>query len=332
MYKRYSPTHISLAVLNRLTKNLNLSYAYRLSPFLQTIDGIYLLEAGDQYCENSSITDFYAYLNKKINQRGGKTVMLPCTISEKSLKNPKIVEDLRRYSLIFARESITYNALLNIGLGEKTRFAPCSAFVMKPKDWTLPELFLSRPVVGITVGVLAQGKELYTKAVFENSRALIHHIFNNTDFAVALIPHVNVGENLTDVIPMHDLYNEFKDTGRIVLINERRADEQKHTIKNCRFLVTVRTHASIAAYSSGVPTLVIGYSQKSKGIAKDLFGTSENYVVSVDSLDTEDKLIKAFEWLVKNEVTVKRKLEKELPAYLNKVRVTYDEIRKMAGA
>jgi len=331
IYKRYSPTHIFLALWRRLTKNQDLNYAYRLKPFFQTVKGVYLLEAGDQYCENDSVKSFYAYVNKKIIQRGGKTVMLPCTISDDSLTNQKTIEDLQKYSLIFARESITYNALLNAGLGKKTRFAPCPAFIMEPKDYNLPELFSSRSVVGLTIGLLAQGKESYTNTVFENSRALIHHILDNTDFAVALIPHVNVGENLTDVTPMHTLYNEFKDTGRVVEISEKRADEQKYVISSCRFLVTVRTHASIAAYSSGVPTLVIGYSQKSKGIAKDIFGTSEHYVVSVESLDSNDKLIKAFLWLEENETAIRKILKEVLPVYLKKVNAIYDEIMKMVG-
>lgn len=331
MYKRYSPIHILIALWSRLIKNQNMNYAYRLKPFFQDIKGIYMLEAGDQYCEDDSLKYFYAYINQKIIQRGGKTVMLPCTISEEALTNTKTIEDLHRYSLIFARESITYNALLNAGLGKNTRFAPCPAFIMEPKECDLPKIFSTRSMVGLTIGILAQGKESYTNAVFENSRALIQHIINNTDFAVSLIPHVNVGKQLTDVTLMHELYNEFKDTGRIVEINERRADEQKYIIKNCRFLVAVRTHASIAAYSSGVPTLVIGYSQKSKGIAKDLFGTSENFIVNIESLNTNDKLTKAFVWLEENENHIRKNLNKVLPSYLQKVRTTYEEIVKLAG-
>lgn len=330
-YKRYTPAHIFLAVWNRIIKSQNLYNAYCLNPFMKAVKGIYLMEAGDQYCENDSVKKFYAYVNRHIVRKGGKTVMLPCTISEESFTDARMLEDLHRYSLIFARESITYDALIKAGFERSARFAPCPAFLMEAKQCSLPELFLSRPVVGLTIGRLAQGKEGYSNAVFENSRALVKHIMGATDFTVALIPHVNVGENLTDVKTLRALYDEFKGSGRIMEISETRADELKYVISHCRFLVTVRTHASIAAYSSGVPTLVIGYSQKSKGIATDLFGSPENYVINADSLTNEEKLTEAFVWMNENESSIRQKLKNVLPLYLQKARTTGNEIVKLAG-
>lgn len=330
-YKRYSPTHIVLAIWNRITKSQILLNTYRLHPFINAVEGIYLLEAGDQYCENDSVKSFYAYVNRKIVQRGGKTVMLPCTISEESFADLKLIEDLQHYTLIFARESITYNALLKAGLGKSARFAPCPAFLMEPKPCALPDLFSSKSVIGLTIGLLAQGKEKYSTSVFENSRTLIRYIIDNTDFAIALIPHVNVGEQLTDVVPLHALYDEFKESGRVVEINEKRADELKFVISNCRFIITLRTHASIAAYSSGVPTLVIGYSQKSRGIANDLFGTHQNYVISVNSLTNNNDLTEAFKWLEESEIYIRQRLEEVLPSYMEKARAMYDEVIKLTG-
>ena len=68
-----------------------------------------------------------------------------------------------------------------------------------------------------------------------------------------------------------------------------------------------------------MPTLVIGYSVKALGIAKDIFGTSENYVISVQDIIKEDELVKAFEWLKKNENEIRKYLLKFMPSYLNKV-------------
>ena len=48
------------------------------------------------------------------------------------------------------------------------------------------------------------------------------------------------------------------------------AAQLKYLVAQCALLVCTRTHASIAGYSSGVPTLVVGYSIKSLGIARDL--------------------------------------------------------------
>lgn len=54
--------------------------------------------------------------------------------------------------------------------------------------------------------------------------------------------------------------------------------------------IGARTHATIAAYSSLVPTLVVGYSVKARGIARDLFGTEKNYVLPVQLLRKEEDL------------------------------------------
>ena len=54
--------------------------------------------------------------------------------------------------------------------------------------------------------------------------------------------------------------------------------ELKGFIARCRFFVGARTHATIAAYSSCIPTFSVGYSIKAKGIAQDIFGTYKNYV------------------------------------------------------
>ena len=70
----------------------------------------------------------------------------------------------------------------------------------------------------------------------------------------------------------------------------------KGYIAKCRFFVGARTHATIAAYSTEVPTLVVGYSIKSRGIAKDIFGSEENYVIPIEQIKEENKLTQAFIW------------------------------------
>ena len=97
------------------------------------------------------------------------------------------------------------------------------------------------------------------------------------------------------------------------MIEDHTAEEQKGIIARCRFLIAARTHASIAAYSEKVPTLVIGYSVKAKGIAQDLFGTYENYVLPVQSLKNKNDMIDAFKWLQNNESNIKKQLDTIIP-------------------
>ena len=69
------------------------------------------------------------------------------------------------------------------------------------------------------------------------------------------------------------------------MVGDAPCEELKGCISRCRFLVAARTHASIAAYSTGVPTLVAGYSVKARGIARDLFGTEDGHVLPVQAMD-----------------------------------------------
>jgi colanic acid/amylovoran biosynthesis protein len=105
--------------------------------------------------------------------------------------------------------------------------------------------------------------------------------------------------------------------------------ELKYIISKCRFLIAARTHASIAAYSTCVPTLVVGYSVKAKGIAKDIFGTDDNYVIPVQSLKENGDLIKAFKWIQENEDKIRIYLQRVMPDYCAKVWLAGDEIKKL---
>ena len=91
-----------------------------------------------------------------------------------------------------------------------------------------------------------------------------------------------------DLKTLEVLYAYFKDNERVMLITNEgyNAAELKFIISKCVFFIGARTHSTIAAYSSQVPTLVLGYSVKSIGIATDIFGTEEGYVVEAKDLES----------------------------------------------
>jgi polysaccharide pyruvyl transferase WcaK-like protein len=158
-------------------------------------------------------------------------------------------------------------------------------------------------------------KEASSGIVMKNYKRLIRSILDKTDCAVALIPHV-VWDGNDDRIALQELYSEFENTKRVVMIDDCNCMQLKGYISRCRLFVGARTHATIAAYSSNVPTLVLCYSIKSRGIAKDLFGTDEKYVIPVQALEKEGDLEKAFWWLWKNENMIRQRLETVMPDYV----------------
>lgn len=84
----------------------------------------------------------------------------------------------------------------------------------------------------------------------------------------------------------------------------------KDCIARCSFFIGARTHATIAAYSSCVPTLAVGYSVKAKGIATDLFGTEKNYVLPVQEIHSETDLAKTSRYLFDHGPIISEHLKK----------------------
>lgn len=277
---------------------------------------------GDNYCYKGYNEELRA-INEKFKQKNIRTILWGCSIEPEILDND-LVRDLSEYSIIFARESITYNALLQKGLNNVKLF-PDSAFQLDRIDLPLPKNFIEKKMVGINISPLILEHEENKGLLLENIDNLINHILKNTDFNIALIPHVVWSHN-DDRIPLAEILKKHGESERIVLLEDHNAIEQKGFIARCRFLFAARTHASVAAYSQHVPTVVLGYSVKSKGIAKDIFGSYENFVVPVKNLHTTQELVNSFEFLRKNEDEILNKYEEVMPKYKEKCLKAFKEI------
>lgn len=269
---------------------------------------------GDNYCYSKPT---YIYImNKILRKYDVPTILWGCSV-EKNLIDAEMKLDLNRYEKIVARESISYDILREIGF-KNIFLLPDPAFQLDRVDLSLPEEFVEGNTVGINVSPMIIGYEKNQGMTLQNYKVLIQYIIDHTDMQVALIPHV-VWKDNDDRIPLKILYDSFKETGRICMIADHNAEELKGFIARCRFMVAARTHASIAAYSQEVPTLVVGYSVKARGIAKDLFGSDEGYVVPVQSLNQEDNLKTAFLSLLKNEDEIRGHMNSFMPEYKERV-------------
>lgn len=272
---------------------------------------IYCSIGGDNY--SYGFSEWLFYLNRNINKRGGRTILLGCSILDK-IANKELIQDLSSYEKIICRESLTFSALKQHLPKESIFLIPDPAFQLDRVDLPLPEGFVEGNTVGINVSPMIIGYEKNQGMTLQNYKVLIQYIIDHTDMQVALIPHVVWNHN-DDRIPLKILYDHFKDTGRICMIADHNAEELKGFIARCRFMIVARTHASIAAYSQEVPTLVVGYSVKARGIARDLFGTDQGYVIPVQYLQTEQDLVNSFIHLMKHEKEIKAHFESIMPEY-----------------
>jgi len=299
----------------RLRREDSVYWRWRYRDFGDKIEELDLALAigGDNYCYRG-FTERFSILNRKLAQKKIPIILWGCSIDQERL-GAKMLEDLRRYRLIVARESITYHTLKDAGLDHVT-FMPDPAFLLEAKVAALPKGFMPGKMVGLNVSPLIIRQEPEPGCVLCNCRQLINHILQQTDMGVVLIPHVVWPDN-DDRIPLANLYEEYASSGRVMMIDDNDAPTIKGIIRQCRFLVAARTHASIAGYSTKVPTVVMGYSVKSRGIAKDFFGTADHYVLPIDRMAGEDELTGAFKWLIANEDSIRNLYESSLMDYLS---------------
>lgn len=298
--------------------------AYRKTFYNVDKDAIAFSIGGDNYCYPGY--ERFTMLHNVLRERNIKTVLWGCSV-EPSKIDDFMKEDLVNYDLIIARETLTYEALK--GIGANVKLYPDPAFQLDKIEKKLPKNFKENNTVGINISPMVMNKENVLGITIENYTELIKYILENTDMNVALIPHVIWEDNNDDRKPSKFLYDKFKDTNRVVLIEDDNCEVLKGYISRCRFFIGARTHSTIAAYSTCIPTLVIGYSVKAKGIAKEIFGTYENYVLPVQSLSNKDDLINAFEWMKNNEDDIRKHLNEFMPGYKEKALQGKVEIEKL---
>lgn len=264
---------------------------------------------GDNYCYPWSAKQG-CELDALVRKAGAKTVFWGCSIDEESI-TPEVRKDLEQFDLITARETISYQILKKIN--PNTVLVADPAFVLEQTKLPLPEGFLEGNTVGINISPLIMD---YGDGglIMHNYEQLIEYIINETDMNICLIPHV-VWKQTNDLLPIERLYEKYASSGRICRIGDHNCMELKGFISRCRYFIGARTHATIAAYSTCVPTLVVGYSVKSIGIARDLFGTEHGYVLPVQELQSKGKLRDQFAWLQSQEAAIQQKLQQIMPEY-----------------
>ena len=265
---------------------------------------------GDTYCYGRQ--EHLLVINNRLRKAGKPIVLWGCSIDPELIKG-ETLQDLRQYSLIVARESITAKALEQAGLPVRRQCDP--AFFLRKEELPLPEGFQEGNTVGINVSPLILSHAKDKGAALDAFKALIRHVLEESDASVALIPHVTWTHD-SDSDALGELKTAFADEKRVFLLSGAlNAMQLKGYIARLSALVTARTHASIAAYSTAVPTLVIGYSVKARGIARDLFGDEEGHLIPVQELASAGQLIGAYDAMMARAEKERAYLHVRLPEY-----------------
>lgn len=269
---------------------------------------------GDNYCYAGIIGSMRDKL-KAFHHFGMKTVLWGCSIGPEYL-DMLTVNDLKSYDLITVRESLTRKLLAEHGIDNTVISCVDPAFTLKKQQvqWH-DDVFKGNKVIGINVSDFMKYYNAYPDATYRNFVCLIDYLLKNTDYFIAMIPHVRQSGN-DDLSPIKQLASVFHDERIIILDEDLNCMQLKEVISRCCMFIGCRTHATIAAYSTCVPTLVVGYSIKAKGICKDLFGSDKDLLVDVREFANDYDLLNKFLEFSNRETELRDHLKKMIPEYV----------------
>lgn len=193
---------------------------------------------------------------------------------------------LNRLSFISVRESHSENYLRSIGVTKNVASVVDAAFALTKQEFDVEGIWPrggSKGVLGFNVSPLIE--DAYQRAgksgsVRTASIEFIRQVIDETQYAIVLVPHVaplDDGEFNNDNRYLQSIAERFSNEPDRLQILPRglNACQLKYAISKCRFFIGARTHATIAALSSEVPTISIAYSIKARGINRDLFGDED---------------------------------------------------------
>lgn len=205
----------------------------------------------------------------------------------------QIFKHLRSLSGIFVRESESLDYLRANGVSENVHLMGDPAFVMQSVEpdtrkigFNLPEGSIGinlSPMLAFYRGIHPADVDLNkwrafcadlvkSAATLGRPILLVPHVGStdpgNDDFAFLELVHASVAGDVD--VPVH------------ILPRGLSAAASKWAISQCAVFAGGRTHSTIAALSTHVPTLSIGYSLKARGINRDVYGHLDNCIAVSD--------------------------------------------------
>lgn len=273
---------------------------------------------GDNYCYSKG--EGYYPSDRYISKNAKKYILFGCSIEPADVPCGLGKHLIDTFDLITVRETLSFEALKSFGVNN-AYLVHDPAFLLEPKN--APS---KQNAIGINLSPLVLNNP-NKDMIMNNYLNLVKYVLDNTDMDVKLIPHV-VWESNNDREPLNSIKNTFN-SERVSIIDDNGCENLKGIISSMRFFVGARTHSTIAAYSTCVPTLVTGYSIKAQGIAKDIMGKTDGYVIPVKSMSNDDELKSAFDEMLRNEDSIKNHLTEIIPEYKQQAESAINLIKKI---
>lgn len=274
---------------------------------------------GDNYTLDYDLASLALYVGMATlaRQRGVPTVLWGASVGPFEAW-PSVAQRMKRHldnlTALTVRESCSAQVLTEMGVGGATadelqrpvrRQVVDPAFTLEPEAVDLePHLPSGQgPLLGLNLSPFAAPPAPGEPAVKARARLLreatsfIRRAIALEGARILLVPHVSArdrqGQTVhrinaaqDDALLLDELVNVLGPEPRLRRLPTWSAPELKQAISCCDVFIGARTHAVIAALSSGVPAVALSYSLKARGIHRDLMDR-EDGVLDVRQLDAD---------------------------------------------
>jgi polysaccharide pyruvyl transferase WcaK-like protein len=263
-------------------------------PFIGDASAV-LSVGGDNYSLDYGIPRLYTVLDDIVLEKKKPLILWGASVGPfDALPEYEryMIDHLKKVTAIFARESVTVDYLAKKGVSENVYLVADPAFLMDPIEPKVESkhLAIDKDAIGINLSPLMAkyvtgGNLLKWERVAAD---IVSSIAEKTSRPIYLVPHVTISysNDFTFLEKIRDL-TESNIKREINLIPPSyNAAEIKWIISHMSLFAGARTHSTIAALSSSIPTLSFAYSIKAQGINRDIFG-HEAYCLTPDQLTPE---------------------------------------------
>ena len=287
-------------------------------PYLKNASAV-LSVGGDNYSLDYGIPAQFTALDDIVYERGKPNILWGASVGPFSALpdyERYMQGHLNRFTGIFARESVTINYLKSIEVTRNVHRVADPAFLMDPvkPDGIDDKMPIPEGAIGINLSPL-MAKYVTGGDIDQWTRvaaSIIQKVAKTTDTPIYLIPHVTEKDS-NDYIFMQRALSEIRENKeKIILVPPiYNAAQIKWIIGRMKLFAGARTHSTIAALSSGIPTLSFAYSIKAQGINGDIFGHTD-YCINPKDLEAKvacDHITS----MLDREASIRRELSERIP-------------------
>lgn len=224
--------------------------------------------------------------------------------------------------LILARNEITKNRLLKLGITTPIHVCPDTGFLLEPKPTPFSEqlgrIREKQPLIGMSVSYQAASQSGDAEKYIGNMAKVADHIIDTLGAVILFIPNeLSKDASSDDRVFVENTIKRMVNNANVLRVEpELTASELKGVIAQCDLNVASRYHTIVASLSQKVPVAVVGWHEKYLGLLK--LAGQEEYLVDVRSFSSDDLAAK-FDHLWKYKDQRRVEIENALPHIINAI-------------